>query len=115
MGLVDWQTALDNAGGFDDILRDVIAVTLTEIPELMQQLEQALEEGRDTEVSRLAHTIKAAGRTFGVDQLLQHAERIESLAAAGDLKAVTVTAVELRETVDGLLHELQAKLGQEGE
>ncbi|REJ87685.1 MAG: response regulator [Planctomycetota bacterium] len=115
MGLVDWQTALDNAGGFDDILRDVIGVTLTEIPELLQQLSQALKEGRSTEASRLAHTIKAAGRTFGVDQLLGHAERIETLALEGDLEAATQSAVELRETVNGLLHELQAKVEHETE
>ena len=67
------------------------------------------------DAGRLAHTIKAAGRTFGVDQLLRHAQRIEELAPAGDLDAARQATADLRVSVDRFLCELQARLRQEPE
>ena len=111
-GMVDWPAALKRVDGFEDILREVIQDTLEETPELLQQLEQALDEGRAQDAGRLAHTIKAAGRMFGVNLLSQQADRIEELAPAGELEASRQVIKELRETVAGLVRELQTRLDQ---
>ena len=111
-GLVDWQTALENVDGLDDLLRDVIRETISETPGLLAQLEQALADGRGEEAGRLAHTIKAAGRLYGVDSLSQQARQVEELAPAGELEAAVEVTAELKETVKKVVHELQKRLDE---
>ena len=107
---VDWDVALKRVGGYHDILREVVRDSLTEMPHLLEQLEQALQSGNGAEVGRLAHTIKAAGRTFGVEPLLVQARRVEELAAIGDLHAAQPIAAKLHETAEALRRELSARL-----
>jgi len=108
-GVVNWHTALQHAGGYEDLLQDVMRATLTETPQLLEQLEQALRDGRGAEVGRMAHTIMAAGRIFGVEQILQHAQRMEELVAADSLNSAPPVVEELRVAIDGLLHDLKQR------
>jgi CheY-like chemotaxis protein len=109
-GVVDWHAALRHVGGYEDILQEVMQDTLTETPQLLQELEQALQDGRGSEVGRLAHTIKSAGRIFGVEEILQQAQQVEELAVAGGLNAAGPITAELRVAIDGMLHDLQKRL-----
>ena len=109
IGVVNWDLALQHAGGDEDLLQDVMRATLTEAPQLLQQLEQALRGGRGPEVGRMAHTIMAAGRIFGVEKILQHAQRMEELVAADSLNSAPPVLAELRVAIDGLLHDLKQR------
>jgi PAS domain S-box-containing protein len=108
--IVNWEAALRHVDGSEDILYEVAQDTLTEVPDLMRQLEQALENGRGVEAGRLAHTIKATGRMFAVQPLLEQTSRIETLAAAGDLESAGNVAAVLRVTVDAVVGELRMRV-----
>jgi CheY-like chemotaxis protein len=109
-GIVDWDAALKHVHGFDDILQEVMQDTISETPELLHRLEQALQAGRGTDAGRLAHTIKSTGRTFGVSPLLQQAGRVEEMVATGQLDSARQAVDELRLTIDNLVSEVQTRL-----
>ncbi|MCA9109235.1 MAG: response regulator [Planctomycetaceae bacterium] len=111
--IVDWDTALGHAGGHEDLLHAVIQDTLTEIPQLLSALKQAVEEDRYPEVGRFAHTIKGSARIFRVVKVLEQAQHIEELAAAKDLDSARVAITELNAAIDGMLDELRKQIESE--
>ncbi|QDU40884.1 Signal transduction histidine-protein kinase BarA [Maioricimonas rarisocia] len=111
-GLVDWPLINETVDGCEEILREVIEDTLTEAPDLMRQLEQAFAEDRVADAGRLAHTLKATARTFGVSEMTQHADEIEQTAAGGRLDSVAGKVPELRRLLDRVLEELETRLTQ---
>jgi CheY-like chemotaxis protein len=109
-GVVDWHAALQHVGGYEDLLQEVILDTLSETPQLVQALEQALHESRGSEVGRVAHTIKSAGHIFGVERIVEQSQQIEELVAGGCLDAVGPVAAELRVAIGGMLRALQGRV-----
>ena len=94
--IVDWACALRNMAGSQELLCDVAGECLQELPQLLSKLEQAVAEGRRSEIGRLSHTIKGAGRTFGSAALQQAARRIEEAAEGGDLSTLPALLPALR-------------------
>jgi PAS domain S-box-containing protein len=94
--IVDWACALRNMAGSQELLCDVAGECLQELPQLLSKLEQAVADGRRSEIGRLSHTIKGAGRTFGSAALQQAARRIEEAAEGGDLSTLPALLPALR-------------------
>ncbi|MCR9296286.1 MAG: response regulator [bacterium] len=110
IGCVDWGLVLETVGGDEGFLKSIIQACLEETPQLVQQLARSLDEGDAKESRRLAHTIKAAGRTFGVTRLTEHAEHIELAAESGDLEASRQHFPGLEQMVKQMAIELQQRL-----
>lgn len=93
--LIDWNVALVSVDGDAELLAEVIAASLEELPKLLRELQDALQREDGSAASRLAHTTKATGRTFGISKLLNLATRIEQLASLGNLAEATQLTSQL--------------------
>ena len=104
--VIDWETALANVAGDKDLFSAVKDSALEEIPGLMPELQDAIEEGVASDVQRLAHTIKGAARVIAASKTIAVSERIEHAARRGDLVAAGDSMGELREVIDELIEML---------
>ena len=108
--LVDWELALKTVAGDQELLHSVIEESLGEIPQLLQGLEAALDSFDITEARRLAHTIKASGRTFGVAALTEQAAKIEQVTDSNDLSSAIEALSQLKVLVERLTRELTRRV-----
>jgi len=110
MGLVNWQSALQNAGGNEEILRGLLEDCTSEAPRLVRQLSEGVECGEVASARRAAHTLRSFSRLFGADAVGSTAGRIESLIETGEMPAVRELLPELDRGVTGVLAEIEVRL-----
>ncbi len=82
--LVNWDIALENAGGYADILLEVVQSIIEESPGLLNQLETAIATKQFTDARRFAHTIKGNMRPLEVQLALEISQQVESLCDLSD-------------------------------
>jgi HPt (histidine-containing phosphotransfer) domain-containing protein len=107
---VNWELALQNAGGNEGILRALLEDSAVEAPRLVQQLAAALEGGDLAAGRRAAHTLRAFRRLFGADDVGSGAERMETLIGAGDTAAARELLPALVRDVSAVVAEIEARL-----
>jgi PAS domain S-box-containing protein len=71
--------------GGDDFLGEVIDAFLGDAPELLATLRRSLEEGKDEELRRAAHTLKSNGSTLGAAEFAELCRTLEQRAKSGEL------------------------------
>ena len=101
--VVDWEAALDAAGGHCDLLLDVVGVTLDELPTLQRQLEFAIREHDAETAQRTAHTIKGATATIVATRTQLAAAAIEEFAANDNLDSAARQLPQLGDAIVELL------------
>jgi CheY-like chemotaxis protein/HPt (histidine-containing phosphotransfer) domain-containing protein len=69
-----------------DFLVDVIESFLTNMPRLLADLHQALEQGDASSMRTAAHTLKANSRDFGAKELFELCQELEMKGKAGTLE-----------------------------
>ncbi len=106
---VNWELALRNAGGNEEILQGVLEDCRSEAPRLVQQLAQALNEGDLTAARRAAHTLRALRRLLGAEAVGTAAERVETLIGTGQVAAVRELLPGLERDVSDMLSEVEAR------
>jgi HPt (histidine-containing phosphotransfer) domain-containing protein len=77
-------------------LRELIELFLQDVPQRLQDLDQALASGDATSVMRAAHTIKGSSSNFGAARLCKLAHAIEIEGKSGNLAAAGNGVAELR-------------------
>ncbi len=109
----DERVALERTGGDRDLLKELIAVFLHEIPSWMQTLRVALER-RDAPSLRLtAHTVKGAVDSCGASRAFDAAMLLERIAATGDLGGAPVALAVLDRRIERARAELAAYLSRD--
>lgn len=99
--LVDWESALRNAGDDDDLLCELIAVFLESLPKWLADLRSVLEGGEQPTSQRLAHTLKGSLRQLGTTAT-ETAQRLETLATEGQLSEALALLPLLTTEIDRL-------------
>jgi HPt (histidine-containing phosphotransfer) domain-containing protein len=107
---VNWELALRNAGGNEEILQGVLEDCRSEAPRLLQQLGQALEGGDLAAGRRAAHTLRAFRRLLGAEAAGTAAEQIESLIGNGEITAARELLAGLERDVSAVVAEVEARL-----
>jgi CheY-like chemotaxis protein len=82
------QAALDKLGemvGDPSFLGDLIQSFLTNLPQLLSNLQQALEQGDASKLRTAAHTLKSNSRDFGATTLFGLCKELEMMGKAGIL------------------------------
>ena len=107
---VNWELALRNAGGNEEILQGVLEDCRSEAPKLVQQLAQALEGSDLAAARRAAHTLRALRRLLGAEAVGTAAERVESLIGTGQVAAAQGLLPGLERDISEMLSEVRARL-----
>jgi PAS domain S-box-containing protein len=96
---MDRAALLEQVGGDEEILRQVIQVFLEEASPLMTEMRQALAGGNAARLEKAAHSLKGAAGLFAVPGVPEAARQLEALGRAGQL-------AEAAEVCGRLEHEL---------
>lgn len=95
----DEHDALERTAGDRDLLGEVIRFTLEDLPNLIEGMSVALEEGRFPDTARLAHKAKGSAGACGAQRLYVAALDLEMAGENGDLEN-TVLLESLKEAFD---------------
>jgi HPt (histidine-containing phosphotransfer) domain-containing protein len=91
-GILD-PAALENlremAGGDTEFLMDLIDTFLTDAPQMLMDMRQALADGNAALLRRSAHSLKSNSAEFGATALSALCRELEELAQAGALDGVS--------------------------
>jgi two-component system sensor histidine kinase/response regulator len=100
---VDWDQALKELGGDEELLLLVANTLLQEAPQLLSALRQAVAD-RDAKRLRLAaHTLKGSVSHLGAGPLVSSLQHLESAAEATRLDDVGMLAVEVEQGLAQLM------------
>jgi PAS domain S-box-containing protein len=113
--VVNYEAALELYGGDEEFLKSIFQTAVSEIQELMPQLDRAL-EANAAEAQRLAHTIKGAARAVEATATQDAAFEVEKAAADEaekndqdqDLTKARELAPQLRNAVAQFLKAVEA-------
>ena len=83
--IMDWNAALDQLGGNEDLLKELTELFFDEAAKLMPALRDAIEKPERNEVRRIAHTIKGAAAHFAAPATVAAASHLEGMARDDDL------------------------------
>jgi len=71
------SAALSNVGGDVADLKDLLHIWLEQVPNLLSDIESALQERNPERLYRAAHTLKSSLQLFGMDACVEVAESLE--------------------------------------
>ncbi len=112
--LFDYDRALENVGGGERLLVEMINLFEVECPKQMTAVEAAYEENDTEGVMRSAHTLKSTVGLFAADSAAEAAKRIEYMGRDGMLESFPSAWQDLEQLVGKLmdaLKALKAKIG----
>jgi CheY-like chemotaxis protein/HPt (histidine-containing phosphotransfer) domain-containing protein len=81
----DRSALLERVGGDNEICAEILKTFLADVPERIQEMEDALVRGDNETLGRGAHTIKGSAGNVGAPVLQEAAGRLEAAVAAGEL------------------------------
>jgi len=95
VGVADREAALARLEGDEQLLADLIDITLREWPPLVAAIRGALAEGHLAAVGFKAHRLNGLARTFEARGAVDAAARLEAAAAGGDRAAAGAACAEV--------------------
>ena len=110
--LVDWDRALENTDGSEDLLLELAEMFIEECPEMMREVRVAIDAGDAPALQLAAHTLKGSVRIFAMAAAVQAARRLEEVGASGDLSDADDGWSALRQEVDRLTAALADRISQ---
>ncbi len=76
---LDWQAALRNLDGDEELLIELSEMFLTQCPELLAEIEKAISSEQAAELQRAAHTLKGSAHIIGAQAVAAAALRLEEI------------------------------------
>jgi len=107
--LLDWERALENTDGSEDLLLELAEMFIAECPEMMREVRSAINAGDASALQLAAHTLKGSVRIFAMATAVEAARRLEEMGASGDLSDADAGWNTLRLEVDRLTAALADK------
>jgi len=80
---VDFEAALDTAGGDYRLLRTLVDLFVEEVPQMLTSLRQAVELRDPRQLQESAHQLKGVVRYLHVDEAYEYTYLIEAIAESG--------------------------------
>ncbi len=96
-------------GGDQGFLAEMIDTFLDDGPARLAEMETATLTGDTPGLRRAAHTLKSNFRTFGASVMADRCQRIEDLAASGDLMGASPLLADVVTGYSGVVAALQAE------
>ncbi len=101
--LFDFEKAVASLGGDEELLREVVTLFLQHGPQMLKELREAVDEGKDVESQRKAHSLRGALQCLGADRVATTVQAVESHAAAGEAVALGESLCSLEEQMSSLV------------
>ena len=86
MPSIDIARALQALEGNDELLMDLASMFVEDAPDLLHQLKRAVNENDSYQARSAVHSLKGLVSTFFATESVAIAQRLEDLAAKGDLE-----------------------------
>jgi HPt (histidine-containing phosphotransfer) domain-containing protein len=86
-GQIHWDVAntLEQLGGDEALLQEVMEIFLREAPQHLEALSLAVQQGNAAHVETMAHTMKGELGYLGVPEISRRARELEEMGHSGDL------------------------------
>jgi signal transduction histidine kinase/DNA-binding NarL/FixJ family response regulator len=89
-----WAQPLARLGGRRPLLAQLAQTWSAGLPEILEGLQDAMNEGRAQDVARLAHLLSGQASIFAAQELISVAKSLEELALANVVECSLVSALE---------------------
>ncbi len=109
----DPQNALSRFGYDQDFFRSLLEDFLQTLPQKLETIRMALEQGKPDIVSYQAHNLKGVAANFGAMQLSNLAHQLDEQSKAGDMEAAARLLKEIVSGVDCLKENAAGLLGKQ--
>ncbi len=110
--VLNLDVMMDNVGGDQQLMADVVSMMLEETPRLMSQIDAAVAQLDANAMQRAAHSLKGSVAIFGARDAITAAERLESAGRAGKLEDVNQLHAELQSRIASLMAALEQYAGK---
>ena len=98
----DRLALLERVGGDKDLLNEIIAMFIEDIPVQLEELKQGIKENDAAVIRGQGHKIKGASATVGAEAMRQAAHEIELAGTDGKLDSVSGLVVKLEQEFERL-------------
>lgn len=112
--LLDWEKALENVDGSEDLLLELAQVFVESCPDMMREIGEAINKGDAPGLHRAAHNLKGSARIFAAGTVVEEALRLEEMGTQADLRAAEEGGAHLERAVAQLCAALSERIGQTG-
>ncbi len=107
----DLAALSEDLGDDDEMVRDLCRMFGNDTPQLMQEIERALEAGDLKTVQRTAHRLKGSIGVFHAPEAFAVAHQMETAGQHGDEPRAREVLPELHTAVEAMLAQLGAHTG----
>ena len=106
--IMNWHIAVDQIGGREELLREVMSLFISESDGYLSSLREAIERQDTVEVRRLAHTLKGSASHFVAKPTVTAALHLENMGRDGALQGVEEAFATLEAEVERLKEALMS-------
>jgi two-component system, sensor histidine kinase and response regulator len=95
----DKAAAIEQVGGDEELLKELLAAFLSEYPPLMAQIRDAITQRDARSLERAAHTLKGAAAAVAAAAVADAAQRLEIMGRTGELAGAKSVCTELEDAL----------------
>lgn len=107
---INWADALESVGDDEELLFEVAATFIDDLPRIHKRLEAAVAESNAEELRQAAHSLKGALMFLGGTPAFESARDMELAARKDDIETAVSLFPPLRERLKHLKEELKSRL-----
>lgn len=111
--LLDWDQALANADGSEELLMELAQVLIETCPAMLQEVRDAIDKRDAAVLQRAAHSLKGSARVFAAGPATEAALRLELMGADANFEGVDDAWDTLVEEIEQLMAVIADKVGQQ--
>ncbi len=103
LAAINIEQALSQLDGDRELLYEVIEIFVETLPELMEELQQAVTTSDATKLQGAAHSLKGAASNICAEPVRAVAQQLEEMGQRGEMDGVKNIVAELQNNVSGLV------------
>ena len=110
--LLDWDQALANADGSDELLMELAQVFIETYPAMLKDVRDAIDNRDAPVLQRTAHSLKGSARVFAAGPATESALKLELMGADANFEGVEEAWNDLVDQIDQLMSVITDRLSQ---
>ena len=98
--IFDREAALEQMGGDEELLVELVEVFLEDLPERLREIREAVARADADGLQRAAHTLKGSVGNFAARAVYETALELENVGKSGDLQSAGEVCARLNAQID---------------